>query len=97
MAEKKDTSKAQVAKFIDTLKKGDNAKAGEEFKQALRDKVANSLDAKRVDVAKSIFNGTDAQPHSDPKPNVVDPSPKTDTMVDTTGNEVPSAESQPAT
>ena len=95
--EKQVTSKDKVGKFIDTLSKGDNAKAGEDFKDALRSKVASSLDAKRVDIAKSIFNGAEAQPHSDPKPNVVDPSPKTDTMVDTTGNEVPSAESQPAT
>ena len=105
MAEEK-TMTNKVATFVDTLQKGDNAAAGDMFKDALRDKVANALDTKRVEVAKSIFNGVEAQPHSDDKPNVADPSPETETMIDTQGNEVPTAteaeapasnESQPTT
>ena len=63
-----------VNKFIDSLQKGDNAEAGENFKAALRDKVAQSLDKARVDVASKIFNGVpEAEPHSDPKPEIADP------------------------
>ena len=96
----------KIQNFIDKLATGDNAGAGEAFKDALRDKVANALDTRRVEVAKSIFNGVEAQPHSDDKPNVADPSPETETMIDTQGNEVPTAteaeapasnESQPTT
>ena len=96
----------KVANFIDALQKGKNSEAGDMFKDALRDKVASALDTKRVEVAKSIFNGVEAQPHSDDKPNVADPSPETETMIDTQGNEVPTAteaeapasnESQPTT
>ena len=44
-----------VAKFVDDLAAGNNAEAGEAFKDALRDKVATSLDQARVDIAKNIF------------------------------------------
>ena len=100
-----------VKKFIDDLSNGKNADAGEAFKDALRAKVADSLDQARVDVAGKIFNGVEAQPHSDPKPAVTDPNPETDDIIDTQGqeveitdngneqpkpeDEVPSAESQP--
>ena len=100
-----------VAKFVDDLAAGNNAEAGEAFKDALRAKVADSLDQARVDVAGKIFNGVEAQPHSDPKPAVTDPNPETDVIIDTQGqeveitdngneqpkpeDEVPSAESQP--
>ena len=100
-----------VKKFIDDLSNGKNADAGEAFKDALRAKVADSLDQARVDVAGKIFNGVEAQPHSDPKPAVTDPNPETDVIIDTQGQEVeitdngneqpkpeeevPSAESQP--
>ena len=98
-------------KFVDALAKGDNIEAGEMFKDALRDKVATSLDAARQDIAGRIFAGTEPEAHSDPKPAVIDPSPKTDQVMDTKGQEieftdngneqptpeaeVPSAESQP--
>ena len=81
----------KIKDFIDKLNAGDNAGAGEVFKDALRDKVADSLDAHRQVVAGKIFNGVEAEPHSDPKPHVTDPSPETETMVDTQGQEVPSA------
>lgn len=100
-----------VKNFIDKLAVGDNAEAGEAFKDALRAKVADSLDQARVDVAGKIFNGVEAMPHSDPKPAVTDPNPETDVIIDTQGqeveitdngneqpkpeDEVPSAESQP--
>ena len=90
---------------------GNNAEAGEAFKDALRAKVADSLDQARVDVAGKIFNGVEPLPHSDPKPAVTDPNPETDVIIDTQGqeveitdngneqpkpeDEVPSAESQP--
>jgi len=100
-----------VKNFIDKLAVGSNAEAGEAFKDALRAKVADSLDQARVDVAGKIFNGVEPLPHSDPKPAVTDPNPETDVIIDTQGqeveitdngneqpkpeDEVPSAESQP--
>ena len=59
--------------FIDKLADGDNAGAGEAFKDALRMKVGDSLDNHRKDVANSIFNTTgEAEAHSDPKPVIAD-------------------------
>jgi hypothetical protein len=100
-----------IKKFVDDLSVGNNAEAGEAFKDALRAKVADSLDQARVDIAGKIFNGVEAQPISDPKPAVTDPNPETDVLIDTQGQEiqfepngneqptpeaeVPSAESQP--
>ena len=79
-----------VKKFIDDLQNGKNADAGEAFKDALRAKVADGLDKQRVDIASRIFNdkSTEAQDFSDPKPAVTDPSPETETMMDTQGNEI---------
>ena len=77
-----------IKKFVDDLSTGNNAEAGEAFKDALRAKVADSLDQARVDIAGKIFTDVEAQPHSDPKPAVTDPSPKTDQMMDTTGKEI---------
>jgi|TARA_A200000159_G_C7204739_1_gene289459 hypothetical protein len=101
----------KITDFINKLNTGDNAGAGEAFKDALRDKVATSLDAQRQDIAGRIFSGVEPEAHSDPKPAVTDPSDKTDQIMDTTGQEieftdngneqptpeaeVPSAESQP--
>ena len=78
----------QVKDFIDKLAVGNNAEAGEAFKDALRAKVADSLDTARVDVAGKIFNGVEPLPHSDPKPAVTDPNPETDVIIDTQGQEV---------
>ena len=77
-----------VQKFVDDLAAGNNADAGDAFKDALRDKVAASLDTARQDIAKNIFNGVEAQPHSDEKPAVTDPSPRTDQIIDTDGNQI---------
>ena len=87
-----------VKKFIDDLSNGKNADAGEAFKDALRAKVADSLDQARVDIAGKIFSDVEPQPHSDPKPAVTDPNPETAVVIDTQGNEVqfePNGNEQP--
>ena len=59
----------ETKNFIDKLAAGDNAGAGEAFKDALRVKVGNTLDQARKDMAGNLFNGNiEAEPHSDPKP-----------------------------
>ena len=78
----------KIKDFIDKLNAGDNAGAGEVFKDALRDKVADSLDAQRQDIAGKIFTGVQPEAHSDPKPAVTDPSEKTDQIMDTSGQEI---------
>ena len=64
----------ETKNFIDKLAAGDNAGAGEAFKDALRVKVGNTLDQARKDMAGNLFNGNiEAEPHSDPKPEIADP------------------------
>ncbi len=59
--------------FIDNLEAGKNADAGQAFKDALRDKMGNALDARRQELAASLFNKTpEADPISDPKPEIAD-------------------------
>ena len=87
-----------VKKFVDDLSNGNNADAGEAFKDALRAKVADGLDKQRVDIAGRIFNDVEAEPFSDPKPAVTEPAPETETMMDTQGNEIafePNGNEQP--
>ncbi len=65
-----------IKKFVDDLSNGNNADAGEAFKDALRDKVANSLDNARKDLAGNLFSKDgepNAEPYSDPKPEIADP------------------------
>ena len=62
----------KIKDFVDKLSSGDNAGAGEAFKDALRDKVATSLDAQRQDIAGKIFADIQPEAHSDPKPEVAD-------------------------
>jgi hypothetical protein len=64
----------EVKTFIDKLATGNNAEAGEAFKDALRAKVGDALEVKRQDMAANLFNAT---PYSDSKPVVLDPSPET--------------------
>ena len=60
--------------FIDKLAAGDNAAAGDAFKDALRSKVGSQLDQARKDMAGNLFNGNiEAEPHSDPKPEIAAP------------------------
>ena len=63
----------EVKNFIDKIADGDNAAAGDAFKDALRVKVGDALDAHRQEVAGNLFNGNVEQPHSDPKPVIADP------------------------
>ena len=79
----------KIAKFVNDLESGNQADAGEAFKDALRAKVADSLDAQRADIAGKIFNTVDAQPFSDEKPVVTDPSARTDVIMDTQGQPIP--------
>lgn len=66
-----------VKNFIDQVADGNNVDAGEAFKDALRAKIGDALDAKRKELAGSLFNGAsatpEAQPYSDPKPEIADP------------------------
>ena len=84
----------ETKNFIDKLAAGDNADAGEAFKDALRVKVGQTLDAHRKDMAGNLFNKIDnpipeAEAHSDPKPEIADPGTfdKEGRIVDTTEND----------
>jgi hypothetical protein len=59
--------------FIDQLSQGNNDEAGEAFKSALRDKVADQLDNARKDLAGNMFKAPEAENFSDPKPEIADP------------------------
>ena len=95
----------EVKNFIDKMAQNDMVGAGDAFKDALRAKVGDQLDVKRQDVAGNMFQ---AQPHSDPKPEVAGTGTFTqDGQVEPTGAnaqaetqpetpEVSNAESQPA-
>lgn len=81
----------KTASFVDKLATGDNKGAGEDFKDALRNKVGDALDASRKDYASSLFNTAknvmtqtpgQAEPHSDPKPEVASPIAQTATRDD---------------
>jgi hypothetical protein len=74
----------QVKNFIDKLSLGQAAEAGEAFKDALRDKVGDALEAKRKELAGVLFQ---AQPHSDAKPEVLSPAPRTEPVVDEKQNQ----------
>jgi hypothetical protein len=71
----------QVKNFIDKLSLGQAAEAGEAFKDALRDKVGDALEAKRKELAGVLFQ---AQPHSDAKPEIISPSPTTEPVANET-------------
>ena len=84
----------EVKSFVDKLAAGDNAGAGEAFKDALRVKVGQTLDNHRKDMAGNLFNKIDnpipeAEAHSDPKPEIADPGTfdKEGRIVDTTEND----------
>ena len=67
-----DNEISKVDTFVDQLAKGNNAEAGDAFKDALRSKVGDALDQRRKDMASAMFNGQ-AMPHSDNKPQVATP------------------------
>ena len=94
----------EVKNFIDKMAQNDMVGAGDAFKDALRAKVGDQLDTKRQEVAGTMFQ---AQPHSDPKPEIAGTGTFTqDGQVEPTGAnaqetqpetpEVSDAESQPA-
>jgi len=60
----------EVKNFVDALANANNDQAGEAFKDALRAKVGDALDNQRKELAGNLFN---AQPFSDPKPEIADP------------------------
>jgi len=57
----------EVKSFIDKLAQNDMVGAGDAFKDALRAKVGDQLDAQRQDIAGTMFK---VEPHSDPKPEI---------------------------
>ena len=84
-----DNEISKVDTFVDQLAKGNNAEAGDAFKDALRDKVGDALDTSRKDYASSLFQSAAdvmtgqttgvvdttnaAEDHSDAKPDVATP------------------------
>ena len=84
--------------FIDKLAAGDNAGAGDAFKDALRVKVGQTLDKHRKDMAGNMFNQAnpipEAEAHSDPKPEIADPGSfdRDGNVLDTTGQKDGQAE-----
>ena len=84
--------------FIDKLAAGDNAGAGDAFKDALRVKVGQTLDNHRKDMAGNMFNQAnpipEAEAHSDPKPDIADPGTfdRDGNVLDTTGQKDGQAE-----
>ena len=88
MADNEQGIPTKTAEFIGKLQQGRNAEAGEAFKDALRDKVANALDKQRVDVAGKIFKGIEPEKFSDPKPAVTAADARTDKIMDTDGKEI---------
>ena len=88
----------ETKNFIDKLAAGDNAGAGEAFKDALRVKVGQTLDAHRKDMAGNMFNQAnpipEAEAHSAPKPEIADPGTfdRDGNVLDTTGQKDGNAE-----
>ena len=88
----------EVKSFVDKLAAGDNAGAGDAFKDALRVKVGQTLDNHRKDMAGNMFNQAnpipEAEAHSDPKPDIADPGTfdRDGNVHDTTGQKDGKAE-----
>ncbi len=89
----------KTTSFVDKLASGDNKGAGEDFKDALRNKVGDALDASRKEYASNLFNTAknvmtpgQAASHSDPKPNVADPIAQTASRDDVQNAMTPEAE-----
>lgn len=78
----------RVKSFIDKLSLGQAAEAGEAFTSALRDKVGDALETKRKELASVLFQGQiEAEAHSDPKPVIAEPAPRTEPVVDEKQNQ----------
>tara|TARA_Y100000389_G_scaffold202359_1_gene247399 strand:+ start:2018 stop:2314 length:297 start_codon:yes stop_codon:yes gene_type:complete len=68
----------EIKNFIDKLGDGNNIEAGDAFKDALRTKVGDTLDAKRKELASQLFSTAQSIPNeatsfSDPKPEIAEP------------------------
>ncbi len=84
----------QTKSFIDNLAAGNNNEAGEDFKNVLRGKVGDALDAKGKETAANMFSTpeaipTEAEPYSDPKPEIAEPG-----SFDREGNVIDSKDGQ---
>lgn len=78
----------QVKSFIDKLSSGQAAEAGEAFKDALRDKVGDALEARRKDLAGVLFQGqVEVEPHSEAKPEVAEPFAQTAAKLNSVADE----------
>jgi len=64
---------------------GDGARAKEAIQGVLANKVMDSLEAKKAVVAQAMFNGVSDGAMGLDKPEVADPSPRTETEVPETG------------
>ena len=64
---------------------GDGARAKEAIQGVLANKVMDSLEAKKAVVAQAMFNGVSDNAMGHDKPEVADPSPRTETAVPETG------------
>tara|TARA_B100000579_G_C22731718_1_gene804585 strand:+ start:379 stop:630 length:252 start_codon:yes stop_codon:yes gene_type:complete len=64
---------------------GDGARAKEAIQGVLASKVMDSLEAKKAEVAQAMFNGVSDGAMGLDKPEVADPSPRTETDIPKTG------------
>ena len=66
-----------VKGFINNVYAGNNVDAGEEFKDAIRSKVGDALEAKRKELAQSMFKAQQGEfeqaPHNVEKPEISEP------------------------
>ena len=66
----------QVKNFINNIWSDKQADAGEDFKDAIRAKVGDALDARRKEMSKSMFNQAQGEfeeaPHNESKPEIAD-------------------------
>ena len=66
---------------------GDGARAKEAIQGVLANKVIDGLEAKKAEIAQTMFNGVTAAQNAavGEKPEVADPAPRTETEVPETG------------
>ena len=60
---------------------GDGARAKEAIQNVLASKVMDNLEAKKAVVAQAMFNGVSDGAMGEPKPEVANPAPRTETEV----------------
>ena len=66
----------EVKSFINNVQNNNNVDAGQDFKDAIRAKVGDALDARRKEMAQNLFKAQNDEfeeaPHNEPKPEVAD-------------------------